>query len=80
MGLKELEEITKAYGATLIHRSLYWRPVIEVDGPGPFNVLTDERRPYFSSQDVRRWAEYYGHFICRACPRTITTLWLYSAV
>lgn len=78
IGSKRLYEIASEANCPIIHKPNDLRKVIEVNGPGPQNGKTPERRAYFSRREIERWAEFRGVEIMCGVPtyhhNEITTL------
>ncbi len=60
IGSRRFYEIAAAADCPIIHKPNDLRKVIEVNGPGPQNGKTPERRAYFSRREIERWAEFRG--------------------
>lgn len=68
IGSKRFIEIAQAADCPIIHKPNDLRKVIEVNGPGPQNGKTPERRAYFSRREIERWSEFRGVEIMRGIP------------
>lgn len=68
IGSKLLSDIAARAGATIDHRPMDLRRVVDVTGPGPTNRLTPQRFAYFSGREIQRWAEARGVAIVKGMP------------
>lgn len=68
IGSARFMQIARAAGRRIVHKPMDLHRVLEVTGPGVSGSRTPQRRAYFFSREIERWAEFRGAPIMRGIP------------
>ena len=68
LGSVRFAEIARAANRRIAHKPMDLRKVVAITGPGSTNGLTPERRSYFSSREIERWAEFRSAPVMQGFP------------